>query len=178
MTAAVAKMQKRTPREELNYDALEKGTWLETDELEKALLVRRTDKFFSLRVMNLLDKIERKTGILGRAEGAADAQRARLMTDAEALEYKIREAGRVSRKLERIADQLADNIDRTKLDEMESVIHDHARRMIGAMADAQKREKRNHAEMFRLMAEKTASLPPGPRAAIDPSDPNRFPSGR
>lgn len=150
----------------LDWEALQKGTWLETEEIEKATLCRRSDPFFSLRAQNLGDRIERKTGILCRTEGPVQAVRIRLMTDSEALEYQIREAGRASRKLERVADRLADNIDRTKLSELEQQIHDHARRMVGAMADAQKREKRAHHEMFLLMAKKHGELPAD--AILDP----------
>lgn len=154
----------------LDYERLQKGTWIETEEISKASFRRPTDPFFSLAAQNLIDKIERKTGIIGRTEGAFGAIRIRLMTDAEALEYKIREAGRASKKIERIADQLADNIDRRNLTEVEQQIHDHARRMVGAMADAQKREKRQHMEMFRLLQAK--HVPALSAQAI--SDPDKY----
>lgn len=150
MQAAIAKSEKHP----LDWEALRKDTWLETVELEKATLASRHDPFFALKVQGLIHKIERKTGILGRAEGSSLGMRVRLMTDSEALEYNIREAGKASRKLERCADRLIDNIDRTRLSDIEQQIHDHARRMIGAMADAQKREKRNNHELFRLLSEK------------------------
>lgn len=145
---------KTADKHPLDFEALQKDTWIELADLEKATLRSRHDPFFALNVQALIAKIERKTGILARAEGNTTNMRIRLMTDSEALEYNIREAGRASRKLERCADRLIENIDRTRLSDIEQQIHDHARRMIGAMADAQKREKRQHAELFRLLSEK------------------------
>lgn len=160
-------------RHDMDFERLHKGTWLETDDICAATKKSKHDPFFSLHCQGLIDKIERKTGILGRTEGPIGQIRIRLMSDAEALEYKVREAGRASKKLEKIADQIADNIDRTRLTELEQQIHDHARRMIGAMADAQKREKRNHAEMFQLMASRHIPIA-AKGEAVDPSEPGKF----
>jgi hypothetical protein len=164
--AAITKADKHP----LDFEKLAKDTWLETKELEEATLASRHDAFFPLKVQGLIAKIERKTGILGRAEGNSTNMKVRLMTDSEALEYNIREAGRASRKLERCADRLIDNIDRTRLSDIEQQIHDHARRMIGAMADAQKREKRQHAELFQLMHQKAG----GGLSADALNDPGEF----
>ncbi len=161
---AVHAVERKGKAHPFEWEKLQKGTWIETAELERATLRSRSDPFFSIGCQSLIAQIERKTGILARAQGASANLRVRLMTDGEALEYTVREAGRASRKLERCADRLADNIDRTQLDEVDRQIHEHARRVVGAMADAQKREKRQAHDLFRLMAKKHGELTEGEAA--------------
>ncbi len=160
-TAATATAAKRGKSHPFDWETLQKGTWIETAELERATLRSRSDPYFAIGCQSLIAMIERKTGSLGRANGAPANMRGRRMTDGEALEYTVREAGRASRKLERCADRLADNIDRTQLSEIDAQIHEHARRVVGAMADAQKREKRQAHDLFRLMAKKHGELTDG-----------------
>lgn len=136
-----------------DFDKLEKGTWIETEELELAATCKRSDHAFSLRVLGLKDAIESRTGILSRIEG----QRLRLMTDSEALVWTIKQAGDASRKLERNAARLSENIDVFGLPAGEQVVHEHAQRVISAMAASQRAERLKNQKLFALAS--AASLP-------------------
>jgi hypothetical protein len=133
----------------LDYTRLRKGTWIEADELERATRppTKRTDVMYLRRVLDLRDKIERKTGILSRIDGL----RLRLMTDSEALPWNIRQAKLASERLELAAVRQHCRIDRNGLTEPEQRMHEHASRVIIAMADAQYREKKKAARLFEFI---------------------------
>lgn len=132
----------------VDYKKLYKGMWLETSDLESATFRKRTDPNFSFGVLKLSSLIEFNTGILSRYE----QQRLRLMTDAEAVAWNIRQAVEASRKLERTAERLAEQIDRRNLSHTERAIHDHAQRVIGQMADAQRKAREKNARLFQFIA--------------------------
>lgn len=129
-----------------DFDKLKKGMWIETEELELAATCKRSDQSFQLRVLGLKDAIESRTGILSRVEG----QRLRLMTDSEALVWTIRQAGDAGRKLERNAARLSENIDAARLTDGEQAVHEHAQRVISAMAQSQRTERLKNQKLFAL----------------------------
>lgn len=139
-----------------DFDKLQKGSWIETEELEEAARCLRSDQAFSLRVLGLKEAIEARAGIISRIEG----QRLRLMTDGEAMIWTIRQAGDASRKLERNASRLSDGIDSSRLTASEQVVHEHAQRVVSAMAASQREERRRNEKLFSLAS---ASLPEGAR---------------
>jgi hypothetical protein len=129
-----------------DFERLQKGTWIETIELEAAATCKVTDPSFQLRVLSLRDAIERRTGILSRIEG----QRLRLMTDGEALVWTIAQAGDASRKLDRNAERVRSNINHAALTATEQTVHEHATRVLSAMAQAQRQERAKAAQLFAL----------------------------
>lgn len=83
----------------LDFDALQKGEWLETAELEEALGVTMADGAkWNFALMGLRSQIERESGIVCRI----DHDRIRLMTDTEADEYLYRQGERSVSKLVRV----------------------------------------------------------------------------
>lgn len=140
----------------IDYDKLAKGTWIETAQLEAATLSKCTDPSYLVRVLGIRDKVEKKAGILARVDGL----RLRLMTDSEALAYSIRAAKLASDKLERAAVHLHYRIDRRNLTEAEQKVHEHAERIVVAMADAQHAEKKKAARLFEFVPAR-AELEPG-----------------
>jgi hypothetical protein len=129
-----------------DFEALRKGTWIETSELEEATSAQRDDVRFALLVLGVRDQIEKQTGILSRVEG----QRLRLMTDGEAMVWTIKQAAEASRKLERSAVRMTENIDTALLTSTEQVVQEHAQRVITAMALAQRSERQKGARLFAL----------------------------
>lgn len=127
-----------------DFGALAKGTWIETVDLEEAAGVLATHPSFQLRVLGLRELIETRTGILSRADGL----RLRLMTDSEAVQWSIRQAADASRKLDRTARRLQENIDRSQLIDSEKIVHEHATRVISLTADAQRAERQKAARLF------------------------------
>ncbi len=129
-----------------DFAKLSKGTWIETDELERAAMRKRTHPVFGRAVLRVREQIESITGILSRVEG----ERLRLMTDGEAVVWLIRESGRASVRLERNAHRLRHNVDRARLTAAEQVTHEHATRVISMMAEAQRAERQRSDKLFSL----------------------------
>jgi hypothetical protein len=144
-----------------DYAQLGKGTWIETSELELASGRKCTHPMFGRAVLRLREMIETNTGILSRIAG----ERLRLMTDAEAVEWLIRETGRASNRLERNAYRLQHNIDRARLSPDEQTQHEHAVKVISMMAESQRAARLSHERLFSLAY--GASLPQG---EFDPDD--------
>jgi hypothetical protein len=138
----------------LDFGKLRKDTWLEPDEIERAVLMRRDDRNFGLGVLRLREAIETQTGILTREDG----ERLRLMTDDEATVWSAREAARAGRRLERNAYRLTHVIDQSQLTARGLVLHDHAARVVTAMADAQRKERQKGATLFALLRGATPEL--------------------
>jgi hypothetical protein len=83
----------------VDFDALERGTWIEVSTIEKAYRVRRGTDEYQRAVLQLRDLIERNTGILSRE----DKHRIRLMTDSEALRWNWDQHRCAARKMRRAA---------------------------------------------------------------------------
>jgi hypothetical protein len=142
-----------TTKHPFDFDLLSKGTWIEASQLEAAAGVPPEHPFFALKVLRLRELIEEKTGILS----CNDSGRLRLMTDAEALDWNIHQAADASRKLERTALRLRQNVDHTKLDSGQQRVHEHATRVVSAMAEAQKRERLKAARLFSALPKRIAT---------------------
>lgn len=91
-----------THKHPLDFDLLEKGSWIETPELESATLTKCGEGAWGLKLVGLCQRIEQETGILCRV----DHDRIRLMDDLEASEHAYRRklhhyrgVGRQSRRL-------------------------------------------------------------------------------
>lgn len=138
----------KTTKHPFDFATLRKGTWIHEAELEQATFVKRTHDLYLRRVLDVRDMIEKETGILSRVQG----RKLRLMTDAEALAYNIRQAKLASEKMERAATHLVCNIDREELTDAEKVVHEHAARVVVAMADAQRKAKARQARLFEFIA--------------------------
>jgi hypothetical protein len=148
---------KQTKIHPFDYDKLQKGTWIETAELEQATRYHRDDPRFLQGVMGVMGAIEMNTGILSTLR----QKRLRLMTDAEAIAWNVRQAAEASRRLERTAERLRDSIDRRNLNSVELRLHDHASRVVNAMADAQRLEREKHARLFAFIGVNTRALKSG-----------------
>lgn len=135
----------------LDFGALEKGSWLETEELERATMLKRTDKSFWSAVLRLRDEIKRQACILTRTEGSGADIRLRLMTDSEATAWAAGEGVRAIRKLNRSALDLMTYVDRSNLTDPELRAHEHASRVLTAVADAAAREKKKHARLLEFL---------------------------
>jgi hypothetical protein len=129
-----------------DFAKLSKGTWIETDELERAAMRKRTHPMFGRAVHRVREQILAATGILTRVED----DRLRLMTSGEAQIWLIRETGRASVKLDRCAHLLRNNIIRAELTAAEQVTHEHATRVISMMAEAQRAERQRSGKLFSL----------------------------
>lgn len=138
-----------------DWTKLRKGMWIETAEIEEATLKRRTDPHFGGIAANLVEMIHRKTGLLARTDGSHSTIRIRVMTDAEAVVHTVKQAARASRILDRSAERLRDDIDRTQLSDVDLAVHDHASRVVAAMAAAQRKERERAAtNLFDLVRAK------------------------
>lgn len=130
-----------------DFEKLRKGTWIDADELEEATTCKRTDPVeFRMRVLALRGLIEQRTGIIVRCEG----DRLRLMTDSEALKWSIGQADEAGRRLERNARRLSESIDRGQLTDTEQVVHEHAVRVVSAMAESTRMERQRNSRLFAL----------------------------
>ena len=97
----------------VDFDALERGTWIEPDVVETAYQVTRGTDGYRLSALRLSQDIEIRTGIVCRQEN----DRLRLMTDAELLEWNAEQMHNGIKKMERSArrtvlirhDQLTDS---------------------------------------------------------------------
>lgn len=131
-----------------DFTKLRKGMWIDAKELERATFRKRSDPVYLRAVLKMRDLIEKETGILGRIEG----DRLRLMTDAEALAWSMRQAKLAGDRMERASEHLKHNIDRNNLTQPERVVHEHAERVITAMADAQRTQRQKHARLFEFIS--------------------------
>jgi hypothetical protein len=131
----------------IDFDRLEKGTWIEAEEIESATFSRRNEPLYNVRALGLAAQIEKRTGIVCKMDG----HRLRLMTDSEALSWTIREGVKASRRLDRSADRLAGNIDRRQLSDAEKRLHEHATRVITSMASAQRLEREKAQRLFTFL---------------------------
>lgn len=123
----------------IDFDSLRKGTWIEAQEIERHTGVLRTDKHYSLHVMQLKDEIESHCEIIGRQEG----DRLWLMDDPEASLWLARQCNRGGRIVMR-AGERTKLIDHSRMSKQQREQADHAERYALAMAHAVRDEKRKH----------------------------------
>lgn len=138
-----------------DFASLSKGTWIETDELERAAGCKRHHPRWGLKLMQLCTQITGETGILCRR----DHDRLRLMDDAEADDYTMRRTAAAvdSLRRQRVRRML---IDATGFD-TDSMRRFEARsRIVDATAEAA-----SHA----LRRSKRTFLPSGEPAALPAS---------
>ncbi len=133
-------------RHPFDFDALEKGTWIEAEQVERAAMCKRSDTAFRLRVMGLCQRIEEETGIMVRC----DHDRIRLMDDAEATLHAQQRTGHHVRGLRRQAWRLA-QVDVDKLSEHARAAHEHRLRSTCALSVAARSEFRKQERMTLLL---------------------------
>ncbi len=132
----------------LDFKALQKGTYIETEALERATRCSAEDQIrFKLRVLELRTMIEQQTSILSRMEGI----RLRLMDDDEALFWNLQQAQRAFASVDRAAYRTT-LIDTSKLTDDQQQIADVAARAICSTAMAMNQEKAKHARALALLA--------------------------
>jgi len=129
-----------------DWGELSKGSWLETDVLERATYLKRTDNNFRLKVMSVMSEIRERTGILCRSEN----DRVRLMTDVEAYQWNYEQSQQAVRKLTRAARRCAD-IDMNQLEDSDRKAAEHCQIAIVSTAAAARREQAKHTKLFGLM---------------------------
>lgn len=129
----------------LDFDALVKGTWIETDELEKAVGMRSGTETFSLRVVRLAASIRERCGIVCRQEG----HRLRLMSDEEVAPYAMKRATEGVRTIRRAAGYVQD-IDMSRLSDSQRRHAEAVSMATAAIATASHRELR--AQTRRVLA--------------------------
>lgn len=130
----------------LDFPALQKGSWIGTEELERATRKKRDDHNFRLHVLRISKLITDHTGILVRCEG----DRLRLMTDSEAYQWNVTQALRSEERLTTCAKRTL-MVDRTQLTEADQAAHDSSSRAIQAIAASARKERRRGAEFLQLL---------------------------
>lgn len=138
----------------VEFEKLEKGTYIETEMLEDAFGLERDKNDYLANMLSLAGTIERKRGILCRIEG----RRLRLMTDAEAVVWNVKQAEKASRMLDRSAERLRTRIDTKNLSDVQKVAHEHATRVVTAMAEAQRREREKASRLMLALSAPKASV--------------------
>ncbi len=143
----------------VDFDALQRGTWIEPDVIEKAYQVERGTDDYRLAALRLSQEIESHTRIVCRTENG----RVRLMTDAELLEWNGDQMQNGVKKMERAAgrtvlirhDQLTDSQKRKA--EFEAVT-------FGALASLARSKLRGDRRAFKAKekARTLAWVPPPP----------------
>jgi hypothetical protein len=137
----------------LDFDALEKGSWIEARQIEswpdrdgRPQFIGREERAYSFRMLRVKDEIEKRTGIRCRADG----ERLRLMTDAEHLEYQGRESDRYVRGYRRNTRWLQE-IDSRNLNDIEKKKHEYQLRHQTGVAVVLVQEQRKAARNLRLI---------------------------
>ncbi len=136
---------------EIDFERLDKGMTLEAPLLQRALETTTDRKEYFHLLLGLGAQIEKMRGILCRIDGTA----LRLMTDAEAVVWNVKQAEAASRKLDLAAERLRTRIDRTQLSETQAMVHEHATRVVTAMAEAQRREREKAGRLMSVLSPTT-----------------------
>jgi hypothetical protein len=130
----------------LDFSALERGTVIPDSELEDATGCLRTDPLFSLKLKDLRDLIEVRTGILSCYSTKLGGLR--LMTESEALPWALKRTSEHARGIKRNAQRIAD-IDSTRLlSDGERAAHDHAIRLTSMMSKSIEDDVRKARNLF------------------------------
>lgn len=136
-----------TEKYPLDFDALEKGTWLEGSVLERAVgCTPRDHGRWNLGLMKLCKMIERAAGIVSYV----DHDRIRLCTDAEACNYTTRMNERAQSMMFRSVARRT-LIDRENLTEEQRSLADRRDRYLGSVAQATRQEARKQRKMLELL---------------------------
>lgn len=130
----------------LDFETLEKGSWIETSDLCDAIGIGPSDSRWGLKVLRVIEMVRQERGILGCQIG----NRIRLMTDAEASIYVYRQSGIANRKQRRCAENLT-LIEPGALNEGELRSHEARSRVVAATAVASHRAQEKQRKIEGLL---------------------------
>ena len=132
----------------LDFDTLEKGTWLEGSDLRDAVGCHPDEdiKRWQLGVLGLRERITKETGIVCRVE----RDKIRLMTDLETDEYTVNRTDQLRQGMRR---QLAYRalIDTSEMNDEQRRLCDARDRLVTGTAMAAHAKFRKEARMIRLL---------------------------
>lgn len=138
----------------LNFDELEKGTWLDTDYLIKVLGCNPADgPKWNFALMGLCNGIEREASIVAHVS----QDRIRLCDDAEACEYLTRGFNQALGKLPRYTARRF-LIDREGLTSEQRDIAERRDRYLGAVTHAAHLEARKQRKLEKLIHRPTPQI--------------------
>lgn len=133
----------------IDFGAITKGSWLETQELERALGVGRGGPSWQFALMRLCEQIRENSGALACIKN----DRIRVMDDAEACEWTFREQERHVRGLRRSA-QRRSLIDRSSMDDSRRALAEARDRITTATAIAASQAQRKMRRELKAGAKK------------------------
>lgn len=135
-----------TRKHPLDFSKLHKGMWIETAELEAAVMSRRFDRGFSLSVAKLAGRIYEETGIPCFQKD----DRLRLMSDDEIAPYMIKRQKEAVRVLGRVA-EYASAIDVSALTDSQRRYAEAASVAAAAVALAARKERSLRMKQLRAL---------------------------
>lgn len=140
----------------IDFDALEKGSYIEPSTLERLFGISRTEKQYSLKMMSLIEEAESRLSDRGiEAVIVQHKEGLRVLTDSEAAEHTNHAFAAYGRRMKRMLGK-QQAVDVSRLTEEQKADHERAMIVNGRVYQAMAKTRR---EAIRLVAhERTTPL--------------------